>query len=62
MPEMLPLLDYHEVAAVLGDSKRHSEGLVYRREIPFIKVGRKVRFDTRDLHEWLDANRTKAAQ
>lgn len=29
-----------------------------RREIPFIKMGRRVMFDSKDVLAWLEANKT----
>ena len=40
-----PLMDIDGVAAALGVSRRHIQRLVGERRIPFLKVGRFVRFD-----------------
>jgi len=42
-----PLLDIHAVAQALGITSRHVQRLVAERRIPFLKVGRFVRFDPR---------------
>ena len=39
---------------------RHVRELKYRRAIPFVKVGRSLRFDLRDLDRWIEANKTSA--
>lgn len=54
------LIAIEETAAHLGTSVRHVRNLIARREIPYHKVGRLVRFDRADLDAWLDANRVEA--
>ena len=49
-----PLLDMDTVAQALGVTRRHVQRLVSERRIPFIKVGRFVRFDPASLNVWLD--------
>jgi excisionase family DNA binding protein len=53
----LPLLDAAGVALALGTTRRHVQRLVTERRIPFVKVGRFVRFDPAELELWLDAQR-----
>lgn len=50
-------LDYEGAAAYLNTTARHMRRLVARREIPFVKVGRLVRFLPEALDEYL-ASRT----
>jgi excisionase family DNA binding protein len=52
-----PLLDTDEVSRVLCVSPRHVRRLVAERRIPFLKVGRFVRFDPGELDMWLDQQR-----
>jgi excisionase family DNA binding protein len=52
-----PLLDTDEVAIALRVSPRHVRRLVAERRIPFVKVGRFVRFDPGELDVWLDQQR-----
>lgn len=52
-----PLLDTDEVATVLHVTSRHVRRLVAERRIPFVKVGRFVRFDPGELDIWLDQQR-----
>jgi excisionase family DNA binding protein len=52
-----PLLDTDEVAMALRVTPRHVRRLVAERRIPFIKVGRFVRFDPGELDVWLDQQR-----
>ncbi len=49
------LLDSSELARMLGITERHVRRLVMERRIPFVKVGRFVRFDPRDIEQWLQA-------
>jgi excisionase family DNA binding protein len=50
-------MDINGVAATLGVSRRHIQRLVSERRIPFLKVGRFVRFDQSVLRTWLDEQR-----
>ena len=52
-----PLLDTDEVAGVLGVTPRHVRRLVAERRIPFVKVGRFVRFEPGELDVWLEQQR-----
>ena len=60
-PSGQPLLDINGAAVRLGTTHRHIRGLIERREIPFFKVGGKVRFDPADLDRWLVAQRVERA-
>ena len=51
------LLTIEEVAEFLRVSKTSVYRLVERRDIPFCRVGRSVRFDRRDLEAYLTARR-----
>lgn len=52
--DVLPrLLDVTEVADVLGVNVRHVRRLVFENRIPYLKWGRLVRFDPRELERWL---------
>ena len=52
-----PLIDIHGVAEVLGVTPRHIQRLVAERRIPYLKIGRFVRFDRAELDVWLDQQR-----
>jgi excisionase family DNA binding protein len=52
-----PLLDLAAVAQLLGVTRRHVQRLVSERRIPYLKVGRFVRFDAAELNVWLDHQR-----
>jgi excisionase family DNA binding protein len=58
MPTDLPdLIDIATLAERLGDSERHIRRLVGERRIPFLKLGRFVRFDAAEIVRWLDDGR-----
>jgi len=52
-----PLLTLEEVAAFLRVSKTSVYRLVERRELPFCRVGRNLRFRPKDLEAYLEARR-----
>ena len=51
------LIDIRGVAQVLGVTPRHIQRLVAERRIPYLKIGRFVRFDRAELSVWLDQQR-----
>ena len=56
--EGLPrLFSIGQLAERLGTTPRHVRRLVAERRIPFVKVGRLVRFDPDDIAVWLDGRR-----
>ena len=57
-----PLLDTDEVAVALRVTPRHVRRLVAERRIPFVKVGRFVRFDPGELDVWLDQQRVEVVR
>jgi excisionase family DNA binding protein len=56
-PRLLKLAD---AAEYLGTTPRHIRELQYRRELPFVKIGRSVRFDLRDLDLYIEMRKTPA--
>jgi excisionase family DNA binding protein len=52
-----PLLNTDEIAKVLCVTPRHVRRLVAERRIPFVRVGRFVRFEPGELDVWLDQQR-----
>ncbi|WP_366526708.1 helix-turn-helix domain-containing protein [Ferrimicrobium sp.] len=56
------LLDYDQAATYLNTSARHVRQLWQDRKLSAVKVGRLVRFDTRDLDKFIDANRHEATR
>jgi len=51
------LLSIAEVAEHLGVEVRHVRRLVHERRIPFIKWGHLLRFDPKEVQDWIDAYR-----
>jgi len=50
------LLNINEVAEVLGVNVRHVRRLVFEHRIPYLKWGRLLRFDPREIERWLRAS------
>lgn len=55
------LLDSSQIAGMLGITERHVRRLVLERRIPFAKVGRFVRFDPRDIEQWVQAAKVSSS-
>jgi excisionase family DNA binding protein len=51
------LLSIDELAEHLGVTVRHVRRLVAERRVPYLKVGRLVRFDPEDVAGWLEDGR-----
>jgi excisionase family DNA binding protein len=51
------LLDIRQAAQFLLIAESTLYGWVWQKRIPFIKVGRRVRFDLLDLERFLESNR-----
>jgi excisionase family DNA binding protein len=49
------LLDVHSAAQFLGFSELSLRKRVFRRSIPFKRVGRQVLFSRSELEKWIDA-------
>jgi excisionase family DNA binding protein len=57
---LAPLIDIHCVAEILAVTPRHIQRLVAERRIPYLRVGRFIRFDRAELSVWLDQQRIVA--
>ena len=56
--EALPhLLTIDQLVERLGTSTRHVRRLIAERRIPYLKVGKLVRFDPDEISRWLDESR-----
>lgn len=53
------LLTIDQLATQLGTSVRHVRRLVTERRVPYVKVGRWVRFDPTTIARWLDQHRVE---
>ena len=54
------LLTISDAAKRLSTSERHLRELIYRRQIPFLRVGRLIRFDSSDLDTWVESRKVAA--
>lgn len=57
LPES-PLYDVPGAAKYLSTTERHIRDMWNKRQIPAIKVGRKLRFHKDDLDAYIDSHRT----
>lgn len=55
------ILTFTEACDFLKIKKSRLRTAVFRREIPFIKIGRLIRFDLNDLKNWLERLKTSTA-
>lgn len=53
------LLGVVEAAEWLGVQERFMRRLVAERRVTYYKVGRHLRFDVKDLDQWLEAGRVE---
>jgi len=56
-PERRPLLGVQDVATWLGVNVVFVRRLVSERRIPFLKIGKYVRFDPDEVHFWMNRMR-----
>ena len=53
-------MNIREAARILCVSVSTLYGWVWQRKIPFVKIGRSVRFDLTDLHDFINQNRVES--
>jgi excisionase family DNA binding protein len=51
------LVDIKDASTYLSTSIRHIRRLVQKDELPFVKIGGKLRFDKADLQRYIDEHR-----
>lgn len=51
------LLTIDQLAEQLGITVRHVRRLIAERRVPYLKVGKLVRFDPAEIATWLDHHR-----
>jgi excisionase family DNA binding protein len=57
-PDVVPkLLTMDELAERLGVTHRHVRRLVAEKRVPYLKVGRFIRFDPAQIAAWLERSR-----
>jgi excisionase family DNA binding protein len=54
------LYDDDQAAQYLNTSKRHLERRRAERQLPFVRVGRKIRYKKSDLDAYIEAHRVGA--
>lgn len=52
------LLTPQEVCELLGIKMSKFRSVIFRKEIPIIKIGRLVRVSQHDLEQWVNQNKT----
>ena len=60
--ELPKLLTMDELAESLGVTCRHVRRLVAEKRLPYLKVGRFIRFDPAEIATWLDSNRVAGSR
>ena len=61
MIDYQPLMTVDDVARRLGVGKRAVYSLVDLRQIPFTRVGRRLRFEVVDVEDYISSRRTEPA-
>lgn len=51
------LLTVKQAAVYLGRSEQSVQHLIFQKEIPVVRIGRRVHLDRRDLDAWIEANK-----
>ncbi len=59
LPELMTM---DQLAQRLGVTRRHVRRLVDERRVPFLRVGRFIRFDPAEVADWLNGNRVPGLQ
>jgi excisionase family DNA binding protein len=59
LPELMTM---DQLAERLGVTHRHVRRLVDERRVPFLRVGRFIRFDPAEIADWLNCNRVPGFQ
>ncbi len=58
--ELQALLTARQTAKILGIGNRTLWGLTKGKQIPHIRIGKAIRYDPRDLEDWLDKKKKEA--
>ena len=53
---MLKLVTVEELSRELAISEGSIYNMVHKQQIPFIKIGKRVRFDLEEIDKWLNKN------
>ncbi len=61
--ENLPqFLTIDELAGQLAITERHVRRLVAEKRVPYLKVGRLIRFDADEIMEWIETRRVSGSR
>ena len=52
-------LSFQQVVKLLNVKESMLRGLVFRKEIPYVKIGRLLRFNKEDIMGWLESKTVK---
>jgi excisionase family DNA binding protein len=58
LPDTQTLIDVAALAERLGVTQRFVRRLTAENRVPFLKIGKFVRFDPREIEPWLDSARS----
>lgn len=56
------LLDIVGLSRAIGVKSKTVYSWVHTRQIPHVKVGRLVKFDPKDVEEWIDGRKVKSQE
>lgn len=57
-PRIQPaLLNVKDAAIYLGRTEQAVQHLIFQKELPVVRVGRRVHLDRRDLDAWIEKNK-----
>ena len=51
------LLDVKQAAVYLGRTEQSIQHLIFARELPVVRVGRRVHLHRTDLDDWIEKNK-----
>jgi len=51
------LLDVKQAAVYLGRSEQSVQHLIFQRDLPVVRMGRRVHLHRRDLDDWIEKNK-----
>ena len=58
-PNVQPaLLTVRQAAIYLGRSEQAVQHLIFQKELPVVRIGRRVHLDRQDLDSWIERNKT----
>jgi excisionase family DNA binding protein len=61
-PNNVRLLNVREAARFLGTTPKTLYTMAWRREIVFVKIGRSLRFDVKDLEQMIEEAKVRPAE